>query len=366
LSNVLKARENEEVVTVKDVARRAGVSPGTVSRVINGRENVSPATREKVERALKELEYQCNIKARGLVQKKTFGIGVVLASSLEDLQAVGHIGNAAVAALERVFQMNGYSTLYITNRIGERAVVRALLERRVDALVFVMTHPTDEVIQEAGRISVPIILIQRFMKTSEFGYLYVDDYRIGFLSTTHLIMHGCKHIAHITRHETRFRDYPAELRKQGYVDALLRASLPVEEDMIVQGDIGASTEAEGYIAMKRLLHARPDVDGVAVFNDLMAIGAYRAISEFGRKIPDDIRIVAVDNTPQSRFLVPSLTTVDIPLSAMGQRVGQYLMEVLRSDEDPLILKEIMEPNLVCRESCGCGIPAGNADCMIGQ
>lgn len=325
--------------TIKEVSRRAKVSPSTVSRVLNETVPVADDTKQRVLNAVKELDYQPNVFARGLVTNRSGGIGVVL-NEISSPYYAGLIGG-----IEKVVEQEGGHLLVSSGHADagkEREAVAFLRQRRSDAIIVQVDATTDDDLRNWAASGPPLVVFGRCVTGLSDRCVYLDNERGGFLATQHLIDHGHRRIAHISGPQW-VQDSQARL--QGYCRALEANGLPFDELLVVEGDFA---EAGGHLAMTRLLERNVSLSAVFVGNDQMALGALTALREVGCHVPHDISLVGYDDVLFARYLSPALTTVRQPLYEMGQAAARLAVASVQGKEAEV--KHSFKPELVVRTS----------------
>lgn len=328
------------MVSIKDVAQSAGVSVTTVSHVINATRFVAPATKIKVEQAIQDLGYQPSSLARALKINATKSIGMLVSSSTNPFFA------EVVRGVEEGCFQKGYSLILCNS--GDKherhlAYLQTLMQKRIDALV-VMTTSKDQIFNEklASLEALPKILLDA--EPSLEGCAIGDDSLAGGrLATNYLLGSGHREIACLTGPH----DHPrSSNRYRGYIEAMKEAGLVVKEKWVQAEEL---TVPGGYRAMCRVFDQGGRPQAVFACNDLMAFGAYRAISERGLAIPADISIIGYDNLELSTYLNPALTTIHQPSFDLGLTAADILIDHLENKTD-LPNRIQLDSNLVERES----------------
>jgi len=326
--------------TIKEVSQRAHVSPSTVSRVLNGTTPVSPDARERVLRAIEELDYTPNAFARGLATNRSGGIGVTTNDIGSPYYAV--ILRGVEAAIEdaglHLMVSSGHA-----KADAERSAIQFLKQRRSDALIIQAEALSDaELIDVAKGVGVPVVVFGRRIPELEPACVHLDNEAGGRMAAQHLLDRGHRRIAHIAG-PLRFPD--ARDRLQGYRDALEAAGVPYDDDLVVEGDF---REGGGWAAMGRLLDRTPALDAVFVANDQMAAGAMRAARDRGLALPRDLSLVGYDDVLLAQYVSPALSTVRQPLFDMGRAAGDIAIALL--EQRKVEVRTRFEPELVVRES----------------
>lgn len=322
--------------TMADVARSAGVSHQTVSRVLNAPQTVSPDTRRKVLHAVSQLGYRRNSVARALASGHTRVIGVVV-----DALAFHGPASTVVAVAEAARQAGYAISLDPQDTMSTATVAAALdrhLSRAVEAVVVVSAHGWAKIDQSVADIAVPVVSIDGALGGATAS-VRVDQRAGARLATRHLIDLGHRRLAHLAGPA----DWPqAAERRAAFIETLAEHGLP--EGPVIEGDW---TARSGHEATRRLLRRHHDVTAVVVANDQMAVGAYRALVESGRRIPDDMSVVGFDDLPEAAFLSPPLTTVRQDFSALGREAVHLVLCALAHQPCP---PRLIAPRLVVRSS----------------
>ena len=346
-------------VTMQDIARDVGVSVVTVSKVLRNKGEISVATRARVLRRAKELNYQTNWIARSLVTRRTFTIGLLLPDFTHPFFA-----EIAKAVAETV-RPHGYHVIisyFDENPELERNEAKSLLARQVDGLILASAQPGAKAFADMQKRKVPFVLIDRPIAGVQASFVGVDNRAIGELATAHLIQRGCQRIAHLRGPGIGI----ATGRMQGYRGALAKRGLAFFPGYVMNAGY---QDCSGHEAMLKLLRRKPVPDGVFCYNDPVAIGAMRAISEAGLKVPEDIAVVGAGNVHYSDFLAVPLTTVDQGTFEIGKRAANLLLEGIASKRSLRPRKVLIVPRLVIRQSTkrpSPGVKAGAASSVPGN
>lgn len=304
--------------TLKDVALRAGVSIKTVSNVVHGYVHVTEEVRERVRTALEELHYQPNLPARYLRN----GRAHILALAVPYVKNpyFSEIGNAVIEAATT----QSYTVL-LDQTDGERAkeslVINGMHPHIIDGVILspLALEAEDLLPQE---VQVPLVLLGERLLHVPYDHIVIDNIAAAHLATSHLVSLGRRRIAAIGAQEVLAGE-TARLRLQGYSKALLDAGQLTDASLIVQAS--SYERAEGIQAMHRLLELETPPDAVFCFNDLLALGAMRALYEAGKRIPEDVAVIGFDDIEDARFATPALTTIAPDKTTIGKLAVSFLL-----------------------------------------
>jgi LacI family transcriptional regulator len=318
--------------TITDVAKHAGVSMKTVSRVLNNEPNVAQKTREKVMEVAKELRYSPNLAAKGLASSKSYLLALIY-----DNPSAHYISNVQSGAIEACRQF-GYHLVpepiprMEEGAIGQRAeAIRSLIHKLpVDGVI--LTPPlsdSENVIKTLQGLEIPYVLIAPSNVAPQTNTVKMNDVQAAREMTEHLIAQGHKSIGFVKGHV----DHSATaLRYQGFRDAMADAHLPVHDHEVKQGDFSFMSGVEAGEALLASNEERP----TAIFasNDDMAAGVVSAASKLGIDVPNSLSVCGFDDTPLAKILSPQLTTVQQPIFEMGYQAACVLIDPEKKDADP--------------------------------
>ncbi len=335
-------------VTITQVAKEAGVSSQTVSRVINNRQEITPATRQHVQEVIKRLGYQPNAIARSLIQRRSHTLGVVT-SGLE-YYGPSHI----LVGVEQGANQQGLSILLNllhepeNENIGK--IVNGLISRQVEGIIWAVPEIGNNrswFREVMPHLTVPVVFLSTLPK-GDLHVVEIDNRNGGYMATQHLLERGYRNIGLITG---PLSWWAASERRRGWEEALTAAGIPFSEAQVVEGNWSAESGERG---LQELLAKSPDIQAVFACNDQMALGLMRAARSLGKRIPEDIAVVGFDDIPESSFYYPPLTTIRQALYELGQVAVQTFMklrEAQRRDEAPSPAETVwLQPQLVVRES----------------
>ncbi|MFD5831564.1 LacI family DNA-binding transcriptional regulator [Lentzea sp. NPDC060358] len=322
-------------MTLEEVARVAGVSRATASRVVNGASTVDESMRHAVERAISTTGYLPNIAARSLVTRRADAIGLVLP---DERRMLGdpHLASV-VSGVTRVVRPLGVQLVLMMTGPGTREQALSDLRcGRLDGVILVHTDPADPVPGRLIAAGLPVVLAGRPLKPMPITYVDVDQTAGAALAGRRLKELGRRRIATITGPQDTAA---GQDRLQGFL-----AEVP--EAWVVHGDF---TRQSGAAAMDQLITLCPDVDGVFIASDLMAGGAIPVLHRHGRRVPDDVAIVGFDDSTAALTCEPELTTVRQPIADMAAEMARQLLRQITGQPAP-VTAVIFEPSLVVRDS----------------
>jgi DNA-binding LacI/PurR family transcriptional regulator len=329
--------------TLDQVAERAGVGRGTVSRVINGSPQVSEHTRRAVEAAVAELGYVPNLAARALVTRRTDAVALVISESEERVFSEPFFAGV-VRGISAGVSAAGRQLVLALAAGEERPLERYLTPQHVDGVLLVSLHGDDPLPELLRTRGLPVVLGGRPPCGYAGAYIDVDNVGGAKAGVAHLVARGRKRIATISGP----RDMGAgQDRLAGYRAALAAACLEEDPGLVVEGDF---SEVSGLQAMRSLLAGHPDLDAVFAANDLMAIGALRALRDAGRRVPEDVAVVGFDDSPLSRVTDPPLSTVRQPVEEMGREMAEMLLRLISGADGDIHQSAVLPTELVVRAS----------------
>ena len=332
--------------TIIDVAQKAGVSIATVSRIINDKNGqYNEKTKERVIKAIRELNYQPNVVARGLRSQKTHTVGFVV-SELEAFFVEVLEGAQSVA------RKKGYSAFLCNtdyNVKQEENYVVNLLERRVDGVIFIGGIMNERHIVRLRKEDIPVVLVEKFIEKTDVPSVGINNVQAAKKAVQHLLRLGHRKIGFIS---TPFEIVPMRERFKGYRQALMEESIPYDSSIVyIEETIGEKDITPGYRLMQKILRGRNVPHAFFITSDAIAIAVIKAIKNFGMEVPDDIALVGFDDIEMASYSDPPLTTVAQPKYQMGAEGMQLLIKLMNGVK--VRKKEIeLETHIVIRDSCG--------------
>jgi LacI family transcriptional regulator len=328
-------------VTIKQVARAAGVSVATVSRVVNEKGPVRDSTRRRIRRVVEKLRYVPHGAARSLIMRKTHTLGVLL----PDL--FGEFFSELIRGMDLAARRSGYHLL-VSGFHGDRAETRAMLRAirgRVDGVIALSPDLAAGAFEENLPRGFPVVLLNCDSGKTGYASIRVDNRGGAFAMTRHLLDLGHRRLAFIGGPAG---NHDAAQRLRGFREALARR--PGARGVEVPGDF---REESGYAAAARLLAGKPPATAVFAANDAMAIGLLSAFRELKVRVPEDMALGGFDDIPIARFITPPLTTVRVPIAELGVRATARLLHALGANAIGRAgRQETLPTTLVVRSSCG--------------
>lgn len=327
------------MATINDVAKHAGVSVATVSRVINGNAKVSPETITKVKQAIAELDYRPNLLGRALRKTRSERILVLLPNIANPFYA------EIVKGIEDVANKNGYSIMLCNTDSDldrEKKYIKMLKNHLADGAILMASELTSEELTELSQ-EIPIIQCCEYKVGLPITHVSIDNEMAAFKAVNHLIGLGHKRIAFIGANN---QFLSSTLRKEGYIRALEEAGIDYNPAYCGYGDYSYKS---GFRVMKYLLSLDPRPTAVFCISDLMAVGAIRSAMEENLHVPEDLAVCGFDNVYFARMFKPTLTTVSQPMYDLGCVAMEVLLKAIES-KDMETMHYILEHELIVRES----------------
>ncbi len=330
--------------SISDVARESGVSIFTVSAVVNNKSHVGKNLRQRVENAIRKLNYRPNLIARSLIKQKTQTIGMIVPDIANPFFPM------VVRGAEDAAQKQGYNLLLCNSDDSlakEDTAVELLLSKRVDGILLTKAAGdfSPSLRQMIKEVSIPFVLVMRTYPQLTKDAVISDDYQGAYDAVCHLARAGRRRIGLVSG---PLKVSNAKERWRGFRDALEAKGLPYEPELMVEGDYRIES---GFRGGHSLLSQRPD--GIYVANHLMTIGLLKAAEEMGLKCPDDFGLVSFDDYPWLGVFRPRLTTVELPKHQLGSEAAELLIRRISGDHSKPVLRKL-QPELRIRESCGFG------------
>ena len=340
-------------MNLEEVARLAGVSRSTVSRVVNGDRRVSDAARARVEEVIRTHRFHPNAAARSLASRRTRILGLLIPQAVgfvfgdpyfpNLVQGVVDAANAADQGLMLIMESSDHATT------ADRVYRRIIRGRHLDGVVVATAIVGDPLLDRLAADDFPTVLVGRHPAFGGLSSVDVDNRAASRQAVAHLIDHRCRRIAHISG---PLAIVAAVDRRDGYEDALVAAGLPVDPSLIVESNY---TDTGGYQAMRRLLdHPDGRPDAVFIGSDTMAVGALRALADVGATAPEGVALIGFDGLDHHAVTPPSLSTVAQPITGLGKAAVAALLQRIEAPEAAPV-RHVLPTTLLLRGTCGCAV-----------
>lgn len=331
----------QKKITIYQVAQRAGVAISTVSRVLNNSPNVSQATKDKVNEAIKDLNFRPQVSARNLASRKPQMLAIAVPSF-----TTPYYTEVLKGVKDEIDDLDLDIVIYNTGSKNPEEGVENFFNRgTADTIITISIDITDIVHEQLQSSEIPIVLIGS--SHPMYNYFELNNKKGGFLAGEHVVKQGFKSMGMIL---PAMKTKASSLRHQGFVDALREFKMPIEEKFFIQGEStkhAGFTEEAGFEAIYEFDKMGEFPEVIFCSNDTLAIGAYHAISKLGMSIPDDIALMGYDNIKFTKYL--DLTTIDQKMYSVGVEATKRLAQIIRNDDHQKIQKTI-DPVLIPRGS----------------
>ncbi|MCD7035194.1 LacI family transcriptional regulator [Metabacillus sp. GX 13764] len=307
--------------TIKDVAREAGVSVATVSRIVNGLPGYSEGTRKKVAEVIASLGYKPNAVARNLVNRKTNTIGVLLPQVSSSFSA------KLLHGIEEEAHIHQYSVIICnTDSNGKRTMdyLNLLREKQVEGILFASEARIDQYEEEILALKIPVLAVDAY--SENIPYLKVNDQEAAYAAAEYLIKMGHQNIGMISG--TKEDPISGAPRVAGFLQALADHGIMPEPNLIEYGDFGFKS---GYEAITRLIEKNPFLTAIFAASDEMALGIFSYCYEKGIHVPDELSVIGYDDTEMAEMAVPPLTTIHQPIQEMGAEAVRKLITLIQEE-----------------------------------
>ncbi|KAA3643521.1 MAG: LacI family transcriptional regulator [Chloroflexi bacterium] len=333
-------------LTLEDIAKLAGVSRSTVSRVVNEQPNVRNDVRQRVLDVIQTTGYQPNAAARALASQRSWTLGMILPHSVSFFFTDPYYPHLTKGIAQACNQHDYTLAFFLVGSKEDEEKIFPRVSRRglLDGVLVQSGHHGDqEIISHLLDANIPLVVVGRPFRYDNVSYIDIDNVNASFNAVGHLMRLGYQRIGTITGPPNSTVGID---RKKGYLKALTERGREIDEALIVEGDF---TETGGYYAMQKLLSSKPDA--VFAASDIMAIGAMRAVRDAGLAIPDDIAFVGFDDLPIATFSDAKLTTMRQSVVEFGEKSVELLIDLIENgSQTPHHI--ILDTELVIRDTCG--------------
>lgn len=331
--------------TIKDIAKKVGVSPSTVSRVINGSAVISDETRKKIVSAMEELDYHPNSLARNLANGNAYAIGLVIDAQDENTFSNAFF-NRSVYAIEKVAQDKGYNLLITNDRsmAGASAVEKLMLEKKVDGLILPTSSATAKLVKLLKNNNFPFVVLGEPISGGEdVSWVDINNAMGSEIAVKHLKQNGYKRAAILVENKSTVF---ARNRIEGYVRSVKECGLRYSEQDIA--DCGTEGEKTSRI-IECMLAEKDRPDAFLCSNNIIAFQVLKALKSHGIGVPEEIGLVTFDNYPIAEYMDPPLTAVDVDTFSLGEQAASMLLNKIRR-MDQGNQQIVISPGLIERDS----------------
>lgn len=328
------------MVTIKDVAREAGVAISTVSNVINNVGNVSAETKRRVLDTVEKLQYVPNVNARSLKANKGNTIGLFLSSIQGDYYQM------LIQAVHIRCKLAGYMlNIYVSNENTSEEIYGMIVSSGVEGAIIMNESLGSEYIARIARTGLPMVFLEREYCSELISSIVIDNYTGAEMAMEYLVGLGHRRIGYI--HGVDSRDDHG--RYQAYLDIMEKYGFTVEEELQLDGFF---EEVIALSEVRQLFLKRPRLpDAFFCANDEMACGCMRALASFGIKVPDQVSVVGFDDINLARYYTPPLSTIQSPVTELGDKAATELIRLIRKEGEPEGISIRLAPSLIIRNSC---------------
>lgn len=338
--------ERKGQITIKDIARELNISPSTVSRALKNHPDISSKTKEAVHALANKYNYKPNAVALSLRSSKTHMIGVIIP------RVVHFFFSSVISGIEHICNEAGYNVMICQsdeNEEREITSLQTLTSARVDGVLASVAKETTDFTHYKELIDnkTPLVFFDRAATEVQTDKVIIDDVNGAFMATEHLIQCGCKKIIHLGAPQNLLI---GQRRKEGYIKALNKYNIPVDESLIYKCD----SREEALEIMDEIYSKGINPDGVFAVNDLTATGVLKKVKQHGFKVPEDVKVVGFSDGFVANVTDPTLTTIDQHGYEMGIQAAQLLLQRINETIDNYSpVTKVIATNMIKRESTGC-------------
>ncbi|MGC8865965.1 MAG: LacI family DNA-binding transcriptional regulator [Bacteroidales bacterium] len=330
-------------LTIKDIAKKLGVSVSTVSRALKDHPDISEKTKALIRNFANEMNYRPNVLALSLRKQKSNTIGLIIP------EIVHHFFSSVISGIEDLTYREGYNLIICQsneNQFRESTNLQTLIDHRVDGIIISMSKSTTNFnhFKKAWDDGIPMVFFDRICDAIETDRVVMDDYEGGRLATEYLIKKGCRNILHLAAAPNLLI---GRNRRDGYLEALRQYNIPLRDKFILKCD----TREEVLTMQNHILSLVPQIDAIFAVNDSTAIAVIQMLKRHGYRVPEDVRVIGFGDGPNATIVEPALTTVEQKGYDMGREAVRLLLQRLNNPNVPIDYQtRVFTPSIKERES----------------
>jgi len=331
-------------LTIRDIAQMAGVSRGTVSKVINNYDGVSEQTKRKVMEVINKTGYQPTFSAKSLATKKSSLIGLIYAGKI-NVEFNHPFFNEVISSFQKTLGAMGYDIIIFSNEMFNKDNVDYLARSRhfrLDGCLIIAGEEVEDAVAALDESDVPCMGIDLELTGQNSSYVMTDNYKVSQLAVEYLYLNSVRDVGYIAGKDS---SYISNQRLEGFLQTMSQFGMVAQPRWIKHGNF---FESSGYESMEEILQGETLPKAVIVASDMMALGAMRAIKDYGLRIPQDIQIIGCDDVEVCRYIEPALTTIKQDKQKIGRLAAIKLNDLINGVTS--LRPSLVDPELVLRNS----------------
>ncbi len=348
---VIEKRSKKINITIKDIAKIAGVSHSTVSRSLNDSPKVNAGTKRKIIEIAEKFDFEFNAGARSLSTQKTGTVGIIHPELNTDYSAslfCSALISQTMSELDRA-GIDFIPSYSINGENSSSNIRRLTRQHKIDAFIIMESMIAADDYFFLKKHSIPVIQLHyrpKYYSAESINYIFSDNLTGGILATDHLIEHGCRNIMCISIES----DHPEIIdRREGFLQSMNNHKLKIDKNLIIDAKC---TFDNGENIIRNNKEILSSIDGIFVHADIMALGVIKALNELEYRVPEDIRVVGYDDIELGTYFSPHLTTIHQPKETLAVKACKRLTEIMEEDQNSReLMQEVVKPSLIIRESC---------------
>lgn len=333
-------------LTIRDIAQMAGVSRGTVSKVINNYDGVSEQTKRKVLEVIDKTNYQPTFSAKSLATKKSSLIGLIYAGKI-NVEFNHPFFNEVISSFQKTLGAMGYDIIIFSNEMFDKENVDYLARTRhfrLDGCLIIAGEEVEDAVSKLDESDVPCMGIDLELTGQNSSYVMTDNYKVSQLAVEYLYLNSVRDVGYIAGKES---SEISNQRLEGFLQTMNQFGMPANPIWIKHGNF---FESSGYEAMEEILQGESLPKAIIAASDMMALGAMRAIKDYGLRIPQDIQVIGCDDVEACRYMEPALTTIKQDKQKIGRLAAIKLNDLINGVTG--LRPSLVDPELVLRNSSG--------------